>query len=63
MIADYIIKHFATKTKTNESYVYSTIDNIVDVARSNRVIENKVKKNINGFNSIFAVSSIEMAKK
>lgn len=63
LIADYIIKHFATKTKTNESYVYSTIDNIVDIARSNRVIENKVKKNINGFNSIFAVSSIEMAKK
>ncbi len=62
LIANYIIEHFSTKTKTNESYVYSTLDNVVDVAKKQSTEEIKTKKNINGFNSIFAVSSIKMAK-
>ena len=61
-ITDYIINHFSTKTKTSESYIYSTLDNVVEVAKKQDTQENKSKKNINGFNSIFAVSSIKMAK-
>ena len=62
MITDYIIKHFSIKTKTSESYVYSTLDNVSVVAKKQDAEEIKSKKNINGFNSIFAVSSIKMAK-
>ena len=62
LIINYIIDHFSIKTKTSESYVYSTLDNIVDVAKKQDTEEIKTKKNINGFNSIFAVSSIKMAK-
>lgn len=62
-IVEYIIEHFATKTNRNESYQYSTLDNVVAVAKNKKTEAKKSKKNINGFNSIFAVSSIEMAKK
>ena len=62
LITNYIIEYFSTKTKTSESYVYSTLDNVVDVAKKQSTAEVKTKKNINGFNSIFAVSSIKMAK-
>lgn len=61
-ITDYIIKHFSAKTKTSESYVYSTLDNVVDVAKKQNTQEIKSKKNINGFNSIFALANIKMAK-
>lgn len=62
LITEYIIEHFSTKTKTSESYVYSTLDNVIEVAKRQDTDEIKSKKNINGFNSIFAVSSIKMAK-
>ena len=62
MITDYIIDHFSTKTKTSESYVYSTLDNVTAVAKRQDAEEIKSKKSINGFNSLFAVSSIKMAK-
>ena len=62
LITNYIIDHFSTKTKTSESYVYSTLDNVVAVAKKQDAEEIKSKKSINGFNSIFAVSSIKMAK-
>lgn len=62
-IANYIVEHYAIKTKTSESYVYNSLTNIVEVAKNNNAKENKIKKNINGFNSIFAVASINMAKK
>ena len=62
LITDYIIEHFSSKTKTAESYVYSTLDNVVEVAKKHDAAEIRTKKNINGFNSIFAVSNIKMAK-
>ena len=62
LITEYIIEHFSTKTKTSESYVYSTLDNVIEVAKRQDTEEIKSKKNINGFNSIFAVSNIKMAK-
>lgn len=63
LITNYIIEHFASKTKTDESYVYNTLENVVEVAKNKKADQIKTKKNIKGFNSIFAVSSIEMAKK
>lgn len=63
LVTNYIIDHFSTKTKTNENYVHSALNNVVEVAKNNKKAEIKEKRNINGFNSIFAVSSIEMAKK
>ena len=62
LITNYIVDHFSVKTKTSESYVFSTLDNVVEVAKKRDIVEIKSKKNINGFNSIFAVSSIKMAK-
>jgi type I restriction enzyme, R subunit len=62
LVANYIVDHFATKTKTSESYVFNSLDNVIAVAKNNRTKEIKQNKNINGFNSIFAVSSIAMAK-
>ncbi len=61
-VTDYIIKAFSTKTKTNESYIYSTLDNVKEVAKKRETEEIKSKKNISGFNSIFAVANIKMAK-
>ena len=62
LITDYIIDHFSSKTKTSESYVYSTLNNVVEVAKNENAKEIKEKRAVNGFNSIFAVSSIKMAK-
>ena len=62
LITAYIIEHFSTKTKTSESYVFPTLDNVVQAAKKRDSKEEKTKKNINGFNSIFAVSNITMAK-
>ena len=62
-ITGYIINNFARKTKNNESYLYSTLENVKEVAKNNNTTEIKKKYYVNGFNSIFAVSSIEMAKK
>lgn len=62
-ITQYIIEHFSTKTKNDESYVYSTLENVVEVAKNRDAKQIKSKSNIKGFNSIFAVANISMAKK
>jgi len=62
LIANYIIDNFAIKTKTNESYVYSSLDNVKEIAKSHKIEEITSKKNVNGFNSILATSSIDSAK-
>jgi len=61
-ITNYIIEHFAQKTKNNESYTYSALSNVKEVVKSNKILEERVKRKVLGFNSIFACSSIEMAK-
>ena len=33
LITNYIVDHFSVKTKTSESYVFSTLDNVVEVAK------------------------------
>ena len=62
-VVTYILEHFDQKTKRRESsYTFSKLINIKEVAKDGRIKEEKEKKRLNGFNSIFAVSSIEAAK-
>ncbi|RMG79946.1 MAG: HsdR family type I site-specific deoxyribonuclease, partial [Bacteroidetes bacterium] len=65
-IVKYIIDHFDQKTKRNKYYSFSVTKNIEDLAtaRDRKSVEVILEKaRLSGFNSIFAVSSIEMAKK
>lgn len=60
-----ILEHFDQKTyRGDKSYVYNALTNISEVASADRgkVEEIKQKQRLSGFNSIFAVSSVEMAK-
>lgn len=57
----YILEHFDQKTKRNQSYSYGVIKNVVEVAKDNKTQEEKGKKRLTGFNSIFAVDSIPSA--
>lgn len=67
-ITSYILEHFEQKTYRNQSksyYDHKVITNVERVAESknNYVAEKKQSTKVNGFNSIFAVSSIPMAIK
>lgn len=65
LVAQYILDHFDQKTyRGDKTYVYNTLTNIADVASADRgkVEEIKKKQRLSGFNSIFAVSSVPMAK-
>lgn len=63
-IVTYILDHFDQKTMRNSGfYTFSKLVNIAEVAKNPDGNEQKEKRRINGFNSIFAVSSVEMAKK
>ena len=65
---NYILEHFNQKTKRNEkAYQFSRLVNIQDVAKATSqgketIKEQKQSHYITGFNSIFAVASIEAAK-
>lgn len=61
-VAHYIVDNFGRKTKNTEKFLHSSLMNVVEVAKDNFKTEEKQKVYVNGFNSIFAVSSIEMAK-
>lgn len=62
-VTSYILEHFDQKTKRGEGfYTFSKLMNIEDVARNSATKEQKEKLRLNGFNSIFAVSSIDAAK-
>ncbi|MBR4683957.1 MAG: type I restriction endonuclease subunit R [Spirochaetia bacterium] len=65
LVTQYILDHFDQKTyRGNKSYVFNTLTNISDVASAARgkVDEIKQQQRISGFNSIFAVASVPMAK-
>lgn len=65
LVAKYILEHFDQKTyRGDKTYVYNALTNIAEVASADRgkVDEIKQKQRLSGFNSIFAVSSVEMAK-
>ncbi|MBP3854405.1 MAG: type I restriction endonuclease subunit R [Ruminiclostridium sp.] len=68
LVTSYILDHFDQKTyrKAYErTYSYNVLTNVAEVAESKRreqVQEKKSKLRISGFNSIFAVSSVQAAK-
>mgnify|MGYP000960886590 CR=1 FL=1 len=65
MVAEYILTHFDQKTyRGDRSYYYNSLMNIAEVAsvKNGKVEEIKARQRISGFNSIFAVASVKMAK-
>ena len=65
LVTKYILDHFDQKTyRGDKSYIFNTLTNIKEVASAKRdtVEEIKKKQRVNGFNSIFAVASVPMAK-
>ena len=65
LVTAYILAHFDQKTyRGDKSYVFNALTNIAEVAaaKNGAVNEVKRKQRISGFNSIFAVSSVPMAK-
>lgn len=65
-VVQYILEHFNQKTKRNaKPYTHSVLQNIHEMASARdraKVKEVKQKIRLSGFNSIFAVSSIDVAK-
>ena len=65
IVTKYILEHFDQKTyRGDKTYMYNRLTNIAKVASAKRdeVEEIKQKQRISGFNSIFAVSCVPMAK-
>lgn len=66
VIVAYILEHFEQKTKRKkESFDFSILTNVQEVAFAKKresIKEKKREIRMKGFNSIFAVSSIDMAK-
>ena len=66
LVTDYILTHFDQKTyRGSKTYTFSVLQNITDVASASgkaAIEEVKQKQRVSGFNSIFAVSSVEAAK-
>ena len=65
LITKYILEHFDQKTyRGNKTYFFNSLLNIEEVAKSKNdaVKEIKDKQRLSGFNSIFAVASVPMAK-
>ncbi len=66
LVTEYIIEHFNQKTKRNDkSFIFNKLLNVNEVASSKKqgkVEEVKQLVRMTGFNSIFAVASIEYAK-
>lgn len=66
LITDYILTHFDQKTyRGDKTYTFNVLQNVADVASASgkaTIEEIKQKQRISGFNSIFAVSSVDAAK-
>lgn len=60
-VVSYVLEHFDQKTKRNNGYFFSKVTNIQEVVKSSSTKEEKEKKRLVGFNSIFAVQSIPVA--
>lgn len=64
-IVKYIIDHFDQKTMRSSYYSFRVLDDIHRVASAKKGIslkEHKTEQKLNGFNAMFAVASIPMAK-
>ena len=63
-VVKYILEHFEQKTKRSSYYSYRVAQNIEQMAKAKKgeVKESKMTQKLAGFNAMFAVASIEMAK-
>ncbi len=64
-VVKYILEHFDQKTKRTSYYSFRTTQNIGEVASAGKgkeVKEQKLTQKLAGFNAMFAVASIPMAK-
>ena len=64
-IVKYILDHFDQKTKRSSYYTFRVLDDIHKVASARKgesVSEHKTEQTVGGFNAMFAVASIPMAK-
>ena len=66
LVTEYILNHFDQKTyRGNKTYTFNVLQNIADVASASgkqAIEEVKQKQRVSGFNSIFAVASVDAAK-
>lgn len=65
LVTKYILDHFDQKTyRGDKTYFFNTLINVSDVAsaKNGAVEEIKQKQRLSGFNSIFAVASVQAAK-
>ena len=66
LVTEYILTHFDQKTyRGDKTYTFNVLQNIAEVASANarqQIEEIKQKQRLSGFNSIFAVSSVDAAK-
>lgn len=65
LVTEYILNNFDRKTyRGDKTHIYNTLTNISEVASGKKgaVEEIKQKQRVSGFNSIFAVASVPMAK-
>lgn len=64
-VVKYILEHFDQKTKRSSYYSFRVLDDIHKVASAKKgaqVSEHKTEQKLGGFNAMFAVASIPMAK-
>ena len=63
-VVKYILEHFGQKTKRSSYYSYRVAQNIGQMAKAKKdeVREEKMTQKLAGFNAMFAVASIDMAK-
>ena len=64
-VVKYILDHFDQKTKRSSFYTFRVLDDIHKVATAKKdakIVEHKTEQKIGGFNAMFAVASIPMAK-
>ena len=66
LVTEYILTHFDQKTyRGDKTYTFNVLQNIAEVASANarqQIEEIKQKQRLSGFNSIFAVFSVDAAK-
>lgn len=68
LVTEYILDHFDQKTyrkafeRTYSYNVLTNVSEVADVKKREQVQEIKQKQRVSGFNSIFAVSSVQAAK-
>ena len=63
-VSKYILEHYAQQTLQGKSYKMSVVTNVQELAKDKKkkVEEERAKSSLSGFNSIFAVQNIPMAK-